>query len=71
MRPETQIPDDEAALSLSEWAFARRLAKEVGRPLHLISSREYTDYRALSLIEYAQQKIQESRRLREGRKRRR
>lgn len=58
------IPDEEAALGLSEHAFARKLTRDLGRPLHLISSREYTDHRALALIEYAQSKILESRRIR-------
>jgi hypothetical protein len=63
-------PDDEQALLLSEQAFARRLTKEAGRPLWEIGSREYTEFRALSVIEYAQQKILESRNLRKSRKQR-
>lgn len=53
----------DADLSTSEAAFARRLVRSLGRPLHLISSSEYTEERALAVIDYAQSKLQEAWRL--------
>lgn len=68
MLTATPTADDEALLT-SEYAFARRLSKELGRPLHLISSSEYTEFRALALIEAAQHKILEAKRtIRAGKK---
>lgn len=62
--------DDEPLLT-SEAAFAWRLAKDLGRPLHLISSSEYTAYRALAVIEAAQHKIIESKRQSQAKKKKR
>ena len=57
--PRTPVEDE--ALLTSEWMFAVRLEKELGRPMERIGSREYTRHRAAAIVEYAQAKIIEAR----------
>lgn len=58
---DPNTPVEDAALLTTEWMFAIRLEKELGRPMELIGSREFTRHRAAAVVEYAQAKILEAR----------